>query len=152
VTSHQTLEHVQNLEQCVHEMLRVTRPGGVIQIHCPDYLGTFEGHYELPWLPLFPRPLAKIYLRWQGRPTRGLDTLQYTTKGWIQRIIRKAEQEYGWKTRTLDLHVHEFETALKRRSIPNVPGLYTLVRMRRALRRLFRVGESLNLLVYVVEK
>lgn len=152
VTSHQTLEHVQNLDHCIEEMLRVTRPGGMIQIHCPDYLGTFENHYQLPWLPLFPRPLARLYLRWMGRPTLGLETLQYTTKGRIRRIIRRVEREYGWKTRMVDLHAHEFEVALKRRSIPNLPGLYVVARLRRALRRLFRTGETLNLLVYVVEK
>jgi ubiquinone/menaquinone biosynthesis C-methylase UbiE len=76
VTTHQTLEHVQDVPEAIGEMIRVTKPGGGMHIHCPDYRSTFEGHYRLPWLPLLPKPLARIYLRALGRPTAGLLGIQ----------------------------------------------------------------------------
>jgi SAM-dependent methyltransferase len=153
VSSHHTLEHVQDLDKCVFEMLRVTRPGGVVQIRCPDYLySTFEGHFHVPWLPLFPRRLAKAYLRALGRPAATLDTFQYTSKPRLLAIAREAERRYGWKTRVLDLNGQKFEAGRKQRGVANVPGLYVAWSARKAVGKLFREGSSVNLLVYVEGK
>jgi SAM-dependent methyltransferase len=90
VSSYQTLEHVSNVKACVKEMLRVVRRGGggCIFLHFPDYRSTFEAHYLLPWIPLFPKPLARVYLRLLGRPLIGLDTINYVTKNNILRLLR----------------------------------------------------------------
>jgi ubiquinone/menaquinone biosynthesis C-methylase UbiE len=79
VTSYQTLEHVQDLGKCIDEMLRVLKPGGKLKLHAPDYRSWFEPHYLLPFLPTMNHKLAKIYLTLLGRPTSGLDTLNWTT-------------------------------------------------------------------------
>jgi SAM-dependent methyltransferase len=92
VTSYQTLEHVQDLDRVVGEMLRVTRAGGGLHIQCPDYRGSFEGHYRLPWLPLMPRVLAKAYLGALGRPLAGLDTLNYVTPRRLAASFAAQEQ------------------------------------------------------------
>jgi len=80
VSSYQTLEHVSDVKSCLKEMLRVTKEGGSIFLHFPDYRSTFEGHYRLPWRPLFQKNLAKTYLKILKRPTLGLDTINYVTK------------------------------------------------------------------------
>jgi SAM-dependent methyltransferase len=95
VSSYQTLEHVQSPEAVVSEMVRVTRPGGKVLLRFPDYRSTFEGHYLLPWLPMFPRRLAKIYLRGLNRPTIGLDTLKYTTVGRVKSWSKSASKKLG---------------------------------------------------------
>ena len=87
VYSYQTLEHVQDVEQCLAEMIRVARVA--VFLRAPDYSGTFEEHYRLPWLPLFPRPLARLYLRFLGRPTLGLDSLQYVTTRHVKAVLSK---------------------------------------------------------------
>lgn len=87
VSSYQTLEHVLNVELCLEEMIRVSKKA--VFIRAPDYTGTFEGHYRLPWLPLFPRLLARLYLRLLGRPTLGLDTINYITSRKITRFLDK---------------------------------------------------------------
>ncbi len=80
VTTFQTLEHVRDVRQCIAEMVRVLRPGGVLYLRAPDYNCFFEPHYRLPFLPTMRRDWADRYLRWLGRPTEGLDTLNWTTE------------------------------------------------------------------------
>ena len=55
VSSYQTLEHVSDVKSCLKEMLRVTRKNGIILLQFPDYRSSFEGHYRLSWMPLFPK-------------------------------------------------------------------------------------------------
>jgi len=97
VFSYQTLEHVQDVKRCLQEMLRVLRPGGAMFLRSPDYRSIFEGHYRLPWLPLFPRSLARLYLGMLGRPTVGLSTINYVTTPSIKRMLRNE------KVRIIDL-------------------------------------------------
>jgi ubiquinone/menaquinone biosynthesis C-methylase UbiE len=150
VTSFQTLEHVQDPERAVAEMVRVTRPGGAIHIMCPDYRSTFEAHYQLPWLPLFPRPLARMYLRLLGRPTKGLDTIKYVTRPRIGGWVAKAEM--GKRFLVFDEDRVLFQNGLRRRRLPDVPGAYSVWRAWTALRFFGRRELSVSMLIRVVEK
>jgi SAM-dependent methyltransferase len=105
VSSHQTLEHVRDPRQCIREMIRVTRPGGTVQIRCPDYRGTYEGHYLLPWLPLLPRPLAGLYLRLLARPLEGLRSINYVTTPRVKRWLEEVEARTDYAFSTLDLEM-----------------------------------------------
>lgn len=82
------LEHVQDIHKTVHEMVRVLRPGGTLFIDIPNYLSFTENHYKIPWLPKFPKPLARRYLRWLGRPDAFLDTINYTTPAQINACLK----------------------------------------------------------------
>lgn len=75
VSTYQTLKHIQNLDRVLKEMIRVTKSGGGIHIKCSDYISTFEGHYLIPWFPLFPKRFARVYLRILKKPINSLDTL-----------------------------------------------------------------------------
>ena len=150
VTSYQTLEHVQDPAAVIRELVRVTRVGGAIHIMCPDYRGTYEGHYRLPWLPLFPRTLARAYLRALGRPTLGLETIRYVTRPRILRWLRDAEA--GGRLLVSDENRIDFDDALRRRGLPELPGAYLLWRMRHALQSLGRSEFGCSLLVRVWEK
>jgi ubiquinone/menaquinone biosynthesis C-methylase UbiE len=87
VSTYQTLEHVQDVEVCLKEMMRVSKKA--VFVRAPDYTGTFEGHYRLPWLPLFLRPLARGYLKLLKRPTLGLETINYVTRGKLKRFLKR---------------------------------------------------------------
>ena len=80
VTSYQTLEHVESVSECLKEMIRVLKPGGILYIKCPDYNGFFEPHYRLPFFPVMNKSVAEKYLDFMGRPTLGLKTLNWTTE------------------------------------------------------------------------
>lgn len=148
VTSYQTIEHVQDVSRVLAEMVRVVRPGGGIHLRCPDYRGTFEGHYRLPWLPLFPRPVARAYLRALGKPTKGLDTIQYVTKTNVIRILREVETNLlGCKLRIVDLDQEKFMSGKKR-----IPGELAWWKTKRYVSSLFRQETTINLFVYVDAK
>jgi len=150
ITSFQTLEHVSDPANAIAEMVRVTRPGGAIHIMCPDYRSTFEAHYQLPWLPMFPRTLARRYLRLLGRPTKGLDTIKYVTRPRILSWIAKAESRRRFLV--LDEDRVMFDNGLRRRRLPRLPGMYWLWRTWSAIRYLGRREFSVSLLIRILEK
>ena len=92
VSSYQTIEHVSDVKACLKEMIRVTKKGGVIFLQFPDYWSSFEGHYQLPWIPLFPKLLARFYLRMLGKPLLGLDSINYVTKKNIMHLLRQNDR------------------------------------------------------------
>ena len=150
VTSYQTLEHVSNPKAVIAEMVRVTRIGGGIHIMCPDYRSFFEGHYQLPWLPLFPRSFARAYLRLLGRPTKGLDTIQYTTRPRIFSWIAQAET--GKHFLVFDEDRVTFENALRRRRWPNIAGAYVVWSLWRGAARIGRAERSVSLFIRILRK
>ena len=153
VSTYQTLEHVQNPKQVISEMLRVTKALGGIHIQCPDYLGTFEGHYRIPWLPLFPKRIAKIYLQMIGRPTKGLDTIQYVTKTKNKKFIHCIEKKNPkLKLKIIDCEKTRLLGFLKKHSIPKFIGAYFLYKIIRYIVNLFREDIHVNLFILVLEK
>jgi len=90
VTSMSVIEHVQEPAEVLRESLRVTSRKGAIHLTAPDYSRCFhEGHYDLFWLPLFPKSIAKYYLRFRGRPNVDyIGSVQYVTGRSIRRIIK----------------------------------------------------------------
>jgi SAM-dependent methyltransferase len=80
VTTYQTLEHVQSVGDCLRELLRVLKDGGILYLRAPDYDSWYEPHYRLPFLPRMNKALAARYLRLLGRPVKGLAVLNWTTE------------------------------------------------------------------------
>jgi ubiquinone/menaquinone biosynthesis C-methylase UbiE len=156
-TTYQTLEHVRDVELSLSEMLRVTRAGGGLHIRCPDYRSTFEGHYRLPWLPLFPRRMAAAYLRWCGRPVTGLSTINYTTRRSVMAALRRIERQHpSWALTIVDVERSELQRGLARLlgswSSALVPVALPLTRVIRYVRRLFNSEVNVNFFVHVVRK
>jgi hypothetical protein len=116
---------------------------------CPDYRSLFEAHYQLPWLPLFPRVAAKGYLRMLGRPTLGLDTIVYTTLPRVREWFADAARDAGREIALQDLNLERFRAALQRRGLPVLPGAHGLWRTMEAVRGLGRREIAIDLLVRV---
>lgn len=56
IWSENTIEHVDNIRQSINELYRVLKPGGLIIIRCPNYLGiSREPHFKTYWPPYLPR-------------------------------------------------------------------------------------------------
>jgi ubiquinone/menaquinone biosynthesis C-methylase UbiE len=80
IVSLQVLEHVKTPSQVLAEAWRVLRPGGYFYLACENYLAFWEPHYQLPWLPMLPKPVGKVYLRMLGRSPKFLEeSITYTT-------------------------------------------------------------------------
>lgn len=75
--SSNVLEHVDDPQKVIVEMVRVTKPRGIIQIVVPNYGSFFEGHYAMFYLPYQPKWLWKLWLRFVSRKdTSFVDTLR----------------------------------------------------------------------------
>ncbi|MFC1907379.1 class I SAM-dependent methyltransferase [Chloroflexota bacterium] len=81
------LEHVKNVRKSLSEMLRVTRKGGYIFIQAPNYLRPFERHYKIPYIPLMPKRLAKIYLKLLKRPPNFIDSVNYIWPTRVKKLL-----------------------------------------------------------------
>jgi ubiquinone/menaquinone biosynthesis C-methylase UbiE len=158
VTSYQTLEHVRNAKAVLGECIRIIRPGGGIHIHCPDYSGTFEGHYQLPWLPYFPHGMAKVYLRLLGRPISGWQGITPITHGRVLAALKQLKRENPrLDIRVISLRREQFSSRFRERfpafSIPVVTGMaYPLYRLSRCLQTLFREEKALHIWISVLRK
>jgi ubiquinone/menaquinone biosynthesis C-methylase UbiE len=53
VYSTNVLEHTADPAQVLREAIRVVKPGGIVQIVCPNYLSYFDGHYASFHPPIF---------------------------------------------------------------------------------------------------
>lgn len=102
VTCQQVLEHVDDIERVVSEMIRVTRPGGAMFVSTPNYLFPYEGHYMLKWFPLLPKRIGASVLRAKGRdPTFLLEHVNYTTYPSMRRLWRR----HGLPARNITLEL-----------------------------------------------
>ena len=151
-TSYQTLEHVMNPKKCILDMLRITKAGGGIHIMCPDYRSTYEGHYNLPWLPLLPRFFAKIYLKALGRPFKCLNTIKYVTTNRILQWLDDISKEKNWHLEIINVNKCKFYNAVKKRNLPIVPGSYFYYQAFKFLKNLFRNELQTNLVVRIINK
>ena len=153
ITSFQTLEHVQDLSGVVQDMVRVVKSGGGIHIRCPDYSGTFEGHYRMAWLPwpLSKKPM-EVVLKLLGRPTSGL-TLQinYITKNDLVRAFTESAKQIGARIFIIDYSDLILEAGMRRRGIPVFYITLKLVKLAIFFRDIFRKESSINILVRVLK-
>jgi ubiquinone/menaquinone biosynthesis C-methylase UbiE len=83
------LEHTQNPEACLEEMVRTLKPKGWLFLVTPDYRGVYEQHYKM-LLPLFaPKWVIKWILRRRGRPVEFLDTLQFVNARQVRKKLMR---------------------------------------------------------------
>ena len=88
VYSSNVLEHVRDPEAVIHEGFRAVKPGGRVVFVVPNYRSFWEGHYRLPWLPIFNRLwLGKAYVKLWGRDPAFLDTLHFVTPAKVRKWV-----------------------------------------------------------------
>lgn len=99
VLCYTVLEHVQNIESSLDEMIRVCKPGAYVFIQTPDYRFPLEGHYKIPLIPFAPKWIQAIYLRFWGRPTRFLKSINFLTAPQLDRLL--------WQRNVLTIRIFE---------------------------------------------
>jgi ubiquinone/menaquinone biosynthesis C-methylase UbiE len=92
IDSWQTIEHVDNEEECIKEFYRVLKNGGCAILRGPDYFCFNEGHYRMLWFPmLHPKSrFAKWYVKMRKRPLGGLNTFHPVNPFKLRKYCRKA--------------------------------------------------------------
>ena len=130
VVSFQVLEHTQIPEKVLQETVRVLKPGGYIHFVVPNYNSFWEGHYGMIWLPQFPRPLAKFYLRCAGRDADFLDEIQYTTPS---RILKALAHE---NVEILNLGIEMWEKRLETAAFSTWGSTGIMMKLTKILHRL----------------
>lgn len=84
------LEHVQNVEQCLKEMIRITKPGGKVYINTPNYAYPYEGHYKVN-LPTWSKTLSRWWLKAQGKSDRFLRTVNLFSAKDLDKILLRQK-------------------------------------------------------------
>ena len=147
ISSYQTLEHVDNLHSCLGEMDRCLKDGGVLHLQFPNYGNSFyEGHYRIPIWPNMNRSLFRFYLKLLGKPSPGLDTINYTNP----KFFRDFFYDKNYIITDLN-HMHVKDRIRKKLKIHNSRFLSILTRIYLASRiaRNFMTREnSSNLLLF----
>lgn len=88
VHSQDVLEHLPDPEKAVAEMVRVTRKGGWIFVHVPDYRLPYEPHYKISVFPNNRERLRKL-LEFKKRPTKFLEELNFINPAKVEGMFRK---------------------------------------------------------------
>lgn len=89
IISLQVLEHVECPDAVLKEAWRVLRPGGYFFLSCENYLSFWEPHYCVPWIPLLPKIIGRLYLKLLGRSPVFLDeAITYTTFNSVISVCR----------------------------------------------------------------
>lgn len=81
------LEHVQNVEASIDEMIRVCKIKGTVYIQTPDYRFPYEAHYKSARLPYSPKWLTMFQFWFQGKPVEFLRTVNFLTGPGLDRIF-----------------------------------------------------------------
>ncbi len=89
VTCTHIYEHVPDAQRMLDEIFRVLTPGGVCFFAAENRLRLWEGHHNLPFLSLLPKPLGHVYVRLAGQGDRYYET-HYTVWG-LRRLVRRFE-------------------------------------------------------------
>jgi arabinofuranan 3-O-arabinosyltransferase len=70
--SSNTLEHVREPDRMLAELVRVTKPGGLVIVSFTNWLSPYGGHETAPWHYLGGHYAARRYERRTGKPPKNL--------------------------------------------------------------------------------
>ncbi len=82
-------EHVPDAQRMMNEIYRVLRPGGMCYFAAENRLRVWDGHYDLPFVTVFPKPIADLYVRISGRGQRRFET--HRTLEGLRRLVQSFE-------------------------------------------------------------
>ena len=96
------LEHVQNVEASIEEMIRVCKIMGTVYIQTPDYRFPYEGHYKTFRLPFSPKWLTHLQFWLEGKPVEFLKSINFVNPQMLDRCflsvgleaVKVTRQEY----------------------------------------------------------
>jgi 2-polyprenyl-3-methyl-5-hydroxy-6-metoxy-1,4-benzoquinol methylase len=100
ILSNNVLEHVDNVESALINLLEYLSETGVMVHSCPNYKFPFEPHFGIPLIPLAPR-LTRYLLPKRIRQSRLWVSLNFVTASQIRRVLKKTDYLVQFKSRTM---------------------------------------------------
>lgn len=103
VYSSNVLEHVNDPARVLQEALRVLKPGGVMQIVCPNYLSYFDGHYGAIHPPILWNGFFRWWVKWVYRKDPWFAGTIRTEINplWVRRTLRALNRATPFSILTL---------------------------------------------------
>jgi SAM-dependent methyltransferase len=89
VTCTKVYEHVPDADVLMAEIHRLLKAGGICYFSAENRFRVIEPHYHLPFLSIFPRPIAHLYLRIAGRGSFYYE--KPLTLWGLRRLVRRFE-------------------------------------------------------------
>lgn len=80
-------EHVPSADRLIDEIYRILKPSGICFFAAGNRIVLIEGHYRLPLLSVFPKPISHIYLKLMGKGDRYYE--EHRTFWGLKRLVRR---------------------------------------------------------------
>ena len=100
IISNNVLEHVENVEATITNLLRYLSPSGMMLHSCPNYTFPFEPHFGIPLIPFIPR-FTSFFLPKSIRHSGLWKSLNFVTAFQLRRILRKSHYTVKFREGTL---------------------------------------------------
>lgn len=82
------LEHVADPGGILREMVRITRPGGLLILRAEDARSEWEGHYKIPWIPFLSGSRARAWVEAFGKTWNEALTVFPVTQTQLRSILQ----------------------------------------------------------------
>jgi ubiquinone/menaquinone biosynthesis C-methylase UbiE len=136
VYSTNVLEHTNDPARVLREAVRVLKPGGVLQIVCPNYLSYFDGHYAAFHPPIFSNAFFRWWIKWIWRrdPAFAATIRTEINPPWIRKQLRDIGAVVPLKVQTLGQE--KFRERMRTADVPGMRGLSVIAGLVSFARRL----------------
>lgn len=150
VYSTNVLEHTHDPAQVLREAVRVLKPGGTLQIVCPNYFSYFDGHYAAFHPPILSNAFFRWWIRWVWRrdPAFAGTIRTEINPLWVRRQLKNIGRTTRITLQTLG--EEKFRDRMRTATVPGMRGLSVVARLVSLARRL-RISSAAAELMIVAQ-
>ena len=150
VYSSNVLEHVRDPAKVLREAVRVLKPGGTLQIICPNYLSYFDGHHAAFHPPIISNKFFRSWIKWIYRrdPEFAATIRTEINPIWARRHLKAID--YSTPLTIHSLGENKFVERMSTASVGHWMALGALARIVKFLQR-FGVSRALAHLIVLLQ-
>jgi ubiquinone/menaquinone biosynthesis C-methylase UbiE len=147
VYSTNVLEHTDDPAQVLREAVRVLKPGGMLQVICPNYFSYFDGHYAAFHPPIFSNAFFRWWIKWVWRrdPAFAATIRTEINPVWVRRQLKEIGKDVPLSVRTLGQQ--KFRERMRSADVPSMGALSVIARLVAVARRLGLSAAAAELMI-----